>query len=180
MLLDYFKSIGLGPDNFSVVKFDPIVNTPGSDTSVIYYKSGCISIDEPWLIKADAFLREEILKRGYFIPKPGPTTCMIESNDFFVINYDGTIYKCPVFNGKDGYSIGDVKTGVNDYKSSYNLGLWKNNEECKKCKYLPLCYGGCRYMTFVRDGNVDRPDCKKAYFDSSLETMVKQDIKYRL
>jgi len=34
-------------------------------------------------------------------------------------------------------------------------------------------------MTFVRDGNIDKLDCKKAYFDASLEGLIKQDIKFR-
>jgi hypothetical protein len=34
-------------------------------------------------------------------------------------------------------------------------------------------------MTFVRNGNIDTVDCQKAYLDASLETLVKQDIKYR-
>ena len=56
------------------------------------------------------------------------------------------------------------------------LGMYKNPE----CAYLPLCFGGCRYMTYVRDGNIDQLDCKKEYFDASLETLLKQDIRYRL
>ena len=34
-------------------------------------------------------------------------------------------------------------------------------------------------MTFLKDGNVNNKDCKKEFFDASLETMLLQDIKYR-
>ena len=34
-------------------------------------------------------------------------------------------------------------------------------------------------MTFIRDGNIDKLDCKKSYLDSALEALVKQDVKYR-
>ncbi len=34
-------------------------------------------------------------------------------------------------------------------------------------------------MTLVKDGNIDKIDCKKAYFDATLETLLKQDIRYR-
>ena len=34
-------------------------------------------------------------------------------------------------------------------------------------------------MAYIRDGNINKPDCKRPYFDASLETMIKQDIKYR-
>jgi hypothetical protein len=35
-------------------------------------------------------------------------------------------------------------------------------------------------MTFLRDGDIERVDCQKAYLDASLETLVKQDIQYKL
>ncbi|MDY6862195.1 MAG: SPASM domain-containing protein, partial [Thermodesulfobacteriota bacterium] len=138
---------------------------------------GCMSMYEPWLSEADEFLREELLKRGYNTLKPMPMGCMIENKDTYVVNFDGVIYKCPAFIGKEGFAIGDIKRGVGDYTDSYKVGIWKN-EECARCRYLPLCFGGCRYMSFVREGNIDTLDCKKAYFDSSLETLIKQDIKY--
>jgi uncharacterized protein len=94
-----------------------------------------------------------------------------------VVNYDGLIYKCPGFIGKKGFEVGDLETGVRDYSSAYRLDIWKN-EECAECEYLPLCFGGCRYMAFSRNGNMDSLDCKKEYLDASLETLVKQDIKY--
>jgi len=75
--------------------------------------------------------------------------------------------------------VGDVETGVSDFSAPYNVGIWKN-EVCAECEYLPLCFGGCRYMTFVRDGNIESLDCQKAYLDASLEALVKQDIKYGL
>jgi hypothetical protein len=34
-------------------------------------------------------------------------------------------------------------------------------------------------MAYLRDGNIDTIDCKKPYLDASLETLIKQDIKYR-
>ena len=178
LLLDCLAKEGLTPDKIYVVKFDPVVNRPEGDTSPADYKGGCMSINEPWLFKAEALLRKEILKRGYNTPKLAPVICMVENKDSYVVNFDGVIYKCPAFIGKKGFAAGDLRTGVKDYTSSYKLDIWKN-EECAGCEYLPLCFGGCRYMTFVRDGNIDKPDCKKAYFDASLETLIKQDIKYR-
>jgi uncharacterized protein len=123
-------------------------------------------------------LREEVLKRGYGTPKISPSICQVELHHAFVVNFDGAIYKCPSLIGKKGYEIGTLKNGVSDYSESHKLGSWKN-DECMDCVYLPLCYGGCRYMSYVRDGNVDNVDCKKEYLDASLETMIKQDIKYR-
>jgi len=35
-------------------------------------------------------------------------------------------------------------------------------------------------MTFLRAGNIDGLDCQRAYLDASLETLVKQEAKYKL
>ena len=179
LLLDYLVREGLTPDKIPMVKFDPVMKPPEGDLSPPDYRGGCMSINEPWLVGAAAQLREEILKRGYNTLKLIPITCMVEITDSYVVNFDGVVYKCPGFIGKKGFEAGDLRTGVKDYTVSYKLGIWKN-EDCAECEYLPLCFGGCRYMTFVRDGNLDKLDCQKAYLDASLETLVKQDIKYRL
>jgi len=179
LLLDYLVEEGLTPDKIAMVKFDPVAKRPEGDLSPPDYRGGCMSINEPWISRAAGQLREEILRRGYDTLKLMPITCMVEIADSYVVNFDGAIYKCPGFIGKAGFEVGDLRTGVQDYTDTYKLGIWKN-EECAECEYLPLCFGGCRYMTFVREGNIDTVDCQKPYLDASLETLVKQDIKYRL
>src|SRR3972149_158401 len=179
LVLDYMEAEGLTPDKVSLVKFDAVVSRPKNDTSPIEFTGGCCSINEPWLLKAEAFLREEILKRGYKTSKPTPMACMIETTDSYVVNYDGGLYKCPGFIGRQGFAVGDLEGGVGDYSKTLKLGIYKN-PDCAACVYLPLCFGGCRYMAYLRDGNIDKLDCKKEYFDASLETLLKQDIRYRL
>jgi uncharacterized protein len=178
LLLDYLEKEGLTPDKISLVKFDPVVNLPQNDRTPVEFTGGCISINEPWILEAEAFLREEILRRGYKTSKPAPMACMIETTDAYVVNYDGVVYKCPAFIGKKGFAAGDLETGLRDYSGAYKLGVYKN-PDCAECVYLPLCFGGCRYMAYVRDGNIDKLDCKKTYFDTSLETLLKQDINHR-
>jgi len=95
-----------------------------------------------------------------------------------VVNFDGILYKCPAFIGHEAYAIGDLKTGLRDYAQTYKLGIWKN-EECVECAYLPLCLGGCRYMSFLRNGAINDLDCQKLHLDAFLETAIKQDLKYR-
>ena len=177
-LLDYLQEVGLTPDKVAAVKFSPVMNSPETSMSAAHYKQGCMSINDPWLVEAEALLRQEILKRGYHTPKVMPLTCIIEIRDSFVVNFDGTFYKCPAFLGRREFAAGDLYTGMKDYTSSYRPGMWKR-QECAECEYLPLCFGGCRYMTFVREGSVDI-DCKKPYLDRALETLVKQEIKYGL
>lgn len=176
-LIPYLKAEGLTPDRLYQVKFDPVMNRPAGDTAPVEYVDGCMSVNEPWLPKAEALLREEILKAGYSMPKITPSPCMVELKNAYVVNHDGLLYKCPAFIGRKGFEIGDLKNGVTDYTVSHRVGIWKN-EECLECVYLPLCFAGCRYMAYLRDGNMDTPDCRKSYLDASLEGLIMQEIKY--
>lgn len=179
LLMDYLDNEGLTPDRIHELKFDAVMNRPEGEAVPADYIDGFMSVNEPWVIKAGPLLREKVLERGYRVPKITPSPCQVEINDAYVINYDGRIYKCPVFIGKKGYEIGTLNDGINDYTKKYNLGNWKN-EECIECAYLPICFGGCRYMTYVRDGNINGLDCKKPYLDAVLETLIKQDVKFGL
>jgi len=176
-LLDYMLEQGLTPERISLVKFDPVTRS-GGDFPLPEFNEGCASLDEPWLMEASLFLREEILKRGFHTPRLGPAACMIESCNDLVVNWDGTLYKCPGFLGWKEMSIGDLESGTRDYYVSHNMDLWKK-EECLDCAYLPLCFGGCRFLTLIRDGMIDDVDCRKAYLDGTLEELVRQDLKYQ-
>ena len=178
-LLDFLVKEGLTPEKISGIKFDPVSKRPEGDISPTDYKGGCMSMDEPWVIKASEILRKEILKRGYNTLKIAPIFCMVDNKSSFVVNFDGVIYKCPAFIGKEGFAVGNVQSGIDDYTNSYKLGLWKTNDECAECVYLPLCFGGCRYMTFIQKGTIDTLDCRKDYLDATLETFIKQEVKFR-
>jgi uncharacterized protein len=177
-LLDHFLDSGLTPDNISQIRFDPVVND-SSEFAPPDFHDGCMSANEPWLIEAGIFLREEILKRGFRTQEIAPAVCMIERCDHVVVNFDGSLYKCPGLIGRKEFCVGDVKTGLRDYSLTHCLGNWKN-EECLACSYLPLCFGGCRYMKLLQDGNINGVNCRKEYFDKTLAQFVAQDIKYDL
>jgi uncharacterized protein len=175
-LLDYLLDNGLTPDKIPFIKFDPVVNE-SSEFAPPDFHDGCMSINEPWLVEASIFLREAILKRGYRTQRIMPSACMMQYADNLVMNYDGTLYKCPGLIGRRDFTIGTVKSGIADYRMTHRLDDWKN-EECLACSYLPLCFGGCKYMKLVRDGKVQGVDCKKEYFDATLEALVAQDMLY--
>jgi len=177
-LLSYLLTNGLGPDKIKSVQFSPIAQER-QDFGPPDFNDGCTTINEPWLIEAFLHIREEILKSGFRFTKTAPGLCMMEYESNLLVNYEGSIYKCPGLIGREEYKIGDIKTGTIDYRASYHLDNWKN-EECLDCEYLPLCFGGCRYMKYVRGGNMAGVDCRKPYYDAALETLVKQDIKYGL
>ena len=174
-LLDYLMDNGLTPDRISSLNFYPVIKE-SPEFALPDFTGGCVSINEPWLFDAGIFLRGEILKRGYKTQKIMPSPCMMELKDSLVVNYDGGFYKCPGMIGREEFRVGDIKTGIKDYRQSHNLDNYKN-DECLNCSYLPLCFGGCRYMKLVRDGNINGADCKRPYLDVTLERLIYQDIE---
>jgi uncharacterized protein len=177
-LLDDLAGNGLTPDRIYLVKFDPVINE-SSEFAPRDFHDGCASINEPWISEASLFLREEILKRGYRTPKIMPSPCAIERESSLVVNYDGALYKCPGLIGRKDCRVGDLKSGLIDYSRSHDLDAWKN-EECLACEYLPLCFGGCKYMKLLRDDTLRGINCQKQYLDRTLAGLVAQDIKYDL
>jgi len=177
-LLDYLLKNGLCPDKISSVEFDPVFQESKKFVTPDFH-DGCKSMGEPWLCEASVFLREEILKRGFLTQKIEPAVCAIEHRDHIVVNYDGTLYKCPGLVGRKKFCVGSVKSGILDHHKTHELGNWKN-KECLACAYLPFCFGGCRYMKLLQDGNMNGVNCRKEYFDKTLAQFVAQDIKYDL
>jgi uncharacterized protein len=175
-LLDYLLQLDITPDKVKSVKFDPVLKERDGIASSDF-NSGCRSINEPWLFEAGVFLRKEIINRGFPTGGVVPTICAIERRGMFIINYDGAIYKCPGMIGQPEFRVGDVVNGVGDYSVSHDMENWKK-EECMGCVYLPLCFGGCRYMKLLSDGNMAGIDCRKPYYDACLEGLVRQDLAF--
>jgi uncharacterized protein len=176
-LLDHLLAIGITPERLDAVQFNQVTGRVG-DGSIPDYSSACNCTDEEWLCEATVYLREEVLSRGFPTPKPGPAGCMVEFANDLVVNVDGAIYKCPAFVGRAGFSVGDLRSGVGGDCAIYRPGVWKR-EECLECAWLPQCFGGCRFMKFLRDGDMGGVDCWKSFLDATLEKCILQDLKYR-
>ena len=172
-MLDALLAAGVDPARLGPVQFAPILPKSGP-------RGGrcCISCSEPWYGEAILFLREETLRRGFAVEKLAMGICMVELENSLVVNWDGTLYKCPAFLGWPEMAVGTLADGVGDCRASHKLDLWKN-EECLECAYLPLCFGGCRLLPLHNHGTIDRVDCRKGFYDATLEGFIRQDLKYR-
>ena len=176
-MLDSLLAAGLDPERLDPVQFAPVLprsgRKAGHETT-----AGCLSSSEPWLVEATLFLREETLKRGFAVLKPTMGVCMVELDNDLVVNYDGSLYKCPAFMGWPELAIGTLTGGIEEYSQSHNLSIWRN-DQCLDCPYLPLCFGGCRLLPLLKNGAIDGVDCRKAFFDAALGRMVLQELRYR-
>ena len=170
-LFDQLIERGITPEKIEKVKFTPI--TPKAGCSE--YSAGCSCSSDPWLFEALPFLQGEILARGFATTRLKASACIVELSDNFVVNYDGSLYKCPAFMGYEGLSIGTLADGVGDYAASHGIGNWKN-EQCLDCAYLPLCFGGCRFLNLLQKKELAALDCKRDFLDANLETMILQEL----
>lgn len=175
LLLDELLKNGLTPDTLARVKFNAVMQTTDR-FSLPDFHDGCRSANEPWAIEAALFVREEILRRGFKTPTIEPEICALEIKDDLCVHYDGSLYKCMPLVGHREFAVGDIWSGVKDFRASHHLDSWRNQRQCLECTYLPLCFGGCRYATFQRDGSMAGLDCRKPYFDAALGPLLAQDV----
>ena len=178
-LLDLLAGHGLTPDKIELVNFN-IVLKVNDKLTANEYQGGCATINEPWLREASLSVREEVYRRGYNVPELGPQPCAVEVDDAFTVHYDGSLYKCVTWVGHQQFKIGDIWQGVDErYRQTHHLYHWQKEQKCRECVYLPLCFGGCRFMAFQRDGHMAGVDCRKEFLDATLEAMLLQDARYR-
>lgn len=176
-LLDLLVERGLGPDDFALVSFNIAIAVQDKFANP-EFSGGCASITEPWLVEAYLHVREECLKRGFKVPQTTPEVCAIHIDNVFSVHYDGTLYKCLPFAGREQFKAGDIWKGPIDISHTYHLDHWQKEEKCSDCIYLPLCYGGCRYMEYQRSGILEKVDCKMKFYDATLAQSLNMDVKY--
>jgi len=169
-LLDLLPDYGLGPGRVEV-RFNPVLQTRDSFT-LPEFAFGCRSIDEPWLASATLILRREMTRRGYMPPHIQPSPCMVEMADSLAVGHDGRLYKCISMVGHDRFVVGDVERGITDI-SAYKPRQWRERDECRACSFLPLCFGGCRYLVYEQQGDMAGVDCGRTFFEKTLDEMIR-------
>ncbi|HJV67305.1 MAG TPA: geopeptide radical SAM maturase [Geomonas sp.] len=177
LLLDDLLSRGITPEKLDKVTFTPVLGRTGGQEPA-GFQGECLCSQEPWVMEASLYLREESLKRGFPVTRLKMSGCAVEYESDLIVNYDGSLYKCPGFMGTQSLRIGTLSDGIAEYRDSHNLDLWKN-DGCLDCPYLPVCFGGCRYLTLTRTGAIQEIDCRKGYYDATLEAMIRQDLAAR-
>lgn len=177
-VLDHLVERGLAPEDIALVSFN-IAIAVQDEFANPEFSGGCASIAEPWLAEAYLHVREECMKQGFTVPKITPEVCAIHINKTFSINYDGSLYKCLPFVGREQFKAGDIWNGPVDISLTYNLDHWQTDEQCRDCIYLPLCYGGCRYMEYQRSSTLTKVDCKKKFYEATLAQALNQDVQYQ-
>lgn len=112
-----------------------------------------------------------------FLNKQGDTTCYADNLNQAVVNYDGRIFKCTALNFEEEKEDGNLAEDGNilwTHSLAYKLQYATfENEHCKECKFLPLCYGPChKKIVHYRNGaNFDKY-CFKYGMEANIDYLI--------
>ena len=92
---------------------------------------------------------------GTALPSPFDTVCCADKRDAFVIGPSGDIFKCWNSLGRAGEAIGHVARGCDTSKNKWLEFQPREDAECRECKFLPVCQGGCADVQ-LRTGGAEK------------------------
>ena len=109
-------------------------------------------------------LNQHMLDAGHAQPDYPKASfgCVATNMNGFVIGPKGDLWKCWTTIGDKTKAFGNVLSEfrINGHFLEYMHESWENDEECRSCKVLPLCMGGCGDIRIKRkQGRLDHKDC---------------------
>jgi uncharacterized protein len=143
------------------------------------YHGKCLSARE--YADTEAALLRLAMARGFQIggrvlSKPVQTFCGANSINYYVVDSKVNLLKCyHDFGAADEHGIGRIGEDGNEVVTNpYNLMKWLgwdpfSIEECRSCKVLPMCMGGCSHKIMNSGMDVEK-GCLKLRF--SMEEIV--------
>lgn len=140
-----------------------------------YFSNSEFSKIEPEIIRYS-------IKKGFKINKSILSTystyCGANTLSFYVLNPHANILRCWCNLGRaDKNKVGcieeDGEVFISDYKNLVRWMSWDpfEIEECRKCKVLPICMGGCMYYNIMGETDVIEIGCSLRKYN--LEEMIK-------
>ncbi len=115
--------------------------------------------------------------KGISVQKGLPISAcpLLREHGAFSIDPQGRLFGCNSMLGHPEFSLGDIfHNTFNDKRRKFlNMDVGLN---CPvHCRYLPVCNGGCRLISFIEHGRFERPDCKVRYLDKMAPDLVKKE-----
>lgn len=165
-ILDYFEKFNLkNKVGFYLAKVDNI-NGSCNDCS-------CLNLND--FSKKEIQFYKKAIEKGFKcnrIPLGAFQGCGATGNNSFVISPEGDFYKCWDEIGRKSANVGNIYDGI---QMNSNLIKWLSynpihDEECKNCKFLPVCFGGCANVALEKG----KKNCStiKYNVDETLELLT--------
>ncbi|MDO4605502.1 MAG: radical SAM protein [Helcococcus sp.] len=143
-----------------------------------YTDNLCLNTSE-FLDEEEEFFGKNVENPWGLYPSLFNTFCAADSKNAYVINYNLDFYNCRSDMGINELNYGKLtKEGfkANNLKRYYDYMHYDatEDENCKECKYLPICMGGCPYHRLTEK----EKECSK--YKLKLENYVKKLATYLL
>lgn len=90
--------------------------------------------------------------------------CTAKLDNAMVISSNGDIFKCLSGVGRDEFIEGNVNSEKYDLPNYLYPELYNECLE-KECPYLPLCNTGCRFESYLKNGEKNHIDCNREVLD---------------
>ncbi len=109
----------------------------------------------------------------------GSPYCSTRTPSDFVISPSGEVYKCVSLVGQQESYVGNITDGPeriskNSAQFLYGWNSFESSEECRECRYLPMCLGGCIQQSILHGWE---KDCKKEFFRTFLPRRIMFCVK---
>lgn len=159
--------------------------------AVIAYTDVCADVaadcvaGQSWS-KYQAQLQLTALQRGYGganLPRPKGHACIADGQQGFVITPSGLGFKCWNEVTQPDKAIFDLTSDQYSATMQRNLDAWTNwrpfqSSVCTNCHVLPLCMGGCPYMSIRSYGLRNPAACKELKYNLA-EQIANYYLRYR-
>lgn len=89
------------------------------------------------------------------LPTPFDTVCSAARLNMYVVAPDGALFKCWNSLGRREDAIGHIEGPVQDDANAWVQFQPEDDPECRDCKLLPICQGGCADV-HIRTGGAER------------------------
>ncbi|MCM8807904.1 MAG: SPASM domain-containing protein [Candidatus Omnitrophica bacterium] len=129
----------------------------------------------------------EALRRGIRIVEPlGFGLCTFKTAWVFMIDYKGDIFKCITLAGRPESWVGTIYEPfeiIAQRTSQFAfLEPWRKFDKCRKCIYLPMCFGGCYQQALLKSEKKilgEKIDCMRELYDALFPDVL-QIMRERL
>lgn len=164
-------NLNVCPIDFGIVKG----NTPSCDN----YKSNCFEESELGDLLAKLWnLCGELGFEVYTAPSRKYMYCGMYSDSAFTITPDLSVYKCWDLVNQEEHRVGRIDRDGNFIETTQSYFNWMNRtplsiDECRSCKYLPVCGGGCAAMAVIKNNLYNSPGCYKIKSVYEQEVLLK-------
>jgi len=175
-LLDFLEQEGL-LHKLQSLEFAPIAPRlgPKENPGAIELRECLPFTQDEGLFHELLAVKRELLRRGVaFRTGLAINACALTMRDGgATIDPYGKIYKCNSLLGYPEFAVGDVGDEAwGPQRADFlNIDAW---DKCPAdCPYLPMCQGGCRFFSYLENGNFSGLSCKRGYLDRIIPELIK-------